>query len=464
MGETFDVAILGAGPGGYVAAIRAAQLGLKVALVEKDKRLGGTCLLRGCIPTKALLYTADLLERVSRAREFGVDVERVALNLAAAQKNKERVVAKMAGGVDFLMRKNKVAVVEGHGRIAGKGRLDVQGEAGAFEVLYRHLVIATGSVVKDVPVAMPDHRRIVTSDSILGLEHVPKSLAVLGAGAVGMEFASIFASFGSKVVVVEMLPHLLPIEDEDSSKEIEKVFRRRGIEFHVGARVERVAVTQAGVQLTFAKGAETATVESEMLLSAVGRRPATEDIGIEKTAAKVERGFVKVDGFMRTAEPGVYAVGDAVATPALAHVASHEGVLAVEHIAGREVRPLNYDRVPFCTYTYPEVASIGLTSMRAREKGIEVKVGTFPFAAVGRATISRENDGFVKIVADKKYDEVLGVHIVGAKATELIAEACAALRLETTTEDLARIIHAHPTLSEAMGEAARAALGAAIHV
>jgi dihydrolipoamide dehydrogenase len=462
--DTYDVVVLGSGPGGYVAAIRAAQLGLKTAIVEKDKRLGGTCLLRGCIPTKALLYTAELIEHMSHAAEFGIDVEKFNLNFLAAQKNKERVVAKMSGGVDFLMKKNKISVVKGHGRIAGKGKLDVQGEAAKTEVLYKNLIVATGSVVKDIPIAPPDHRRIVTSDSILNLEQVPRSLIVLGAGAVGMEFASIFAHYHSTVTVVEMLPHLLPIEDEDSSKEIERAYRRRKIEYHLEAKVERVETTANGVKVTVKKGNESIVLEAEMLLSAVGRKPVTEDIGLDKVAVKVERGFIRVDGLMRTDEPGIYAIGDVVPTPALAHVASHEGIVAAESIAGHATSPINYDKVPSCTYTYPEVASVGLTEKKARERGYDVKLGSFPFSASGKASILRQNEGFVKIVAEKKYDEVLGVHIVGAHATELIAEACAALRLETTTEELARTVHAHPTLSESIGEAAHAALGAAIHI
>ncbi len=464
MASTYDVVVLGAGPGGYVAAIRAAQLGQKTAIVEKDKRLGGTCTLRGCIPTKALLYTAELIEHFAHAAEMGVDVEKVQLNFLAAQKHKERVVTKNSAGIDYLMKKNKIDVVKGQGRIAGKGKVEVQGEAGKIELLYKNLILATGSVVKDIPIAPPDHRRIVTSDSILNLEQVPKSLVVLGAGAVGMEFASVFAHFGAKVTVVEMLPHLLPIEDEDSSKEMERAWKRRGIDFHVDAKVERVETTANGVKVAVKKGNEAVSLEAEMLLSAVGRKPVTEDIGLEKTAVKVERGFIQVDGTMRTAEPGVYAIGDVVPTPALAHVAMHEGILAAEHLAGRHVSPINYDRVPNCTYTYPEVASVGLSEKRARERGYDVKIGSFPFSANGKARISREEFGMVKIVSEKKYDEVLGVHIVGPKATELIAEACAALRLETTTEELARTIHAHPTLSEAVGEAAHATLGAAVHI
>jgi len=462
--DSYDVVVLGAGPGGYVAAIRAAQLGLKTAIVERDKRLGGTCLLRGCIPTKALLYSAELLEHISHAAEFGIDIEKFNLNFLAAQKNKERVVAKNSGGVDFLMKKNKIVVVKGHGKVAGKGKLEVQSESGKTELLYKNLILATGSAVKDLPIAPPDHRRIVTSDSILNLETVPKSLIVLGAGAVGMEFASIFGHFGSAVTIVEMLPHLLPIEDEDASKEMEKAYRRRKIEFHVDARVEKVETKANGVRVAMKKGNDSVTLEAEMLLSAVGRRPVSEDLGLEKTSVKLDRGFVKVNGMMQTDEPGIYAIGDVVPTPALAHVASHEGILAAEHIAGRHVSPINYERVPSCTYSYPEVASVGITEKKARERGFEVKTGMFPFSASGKASISRENEGFVKIVAERKYDEVLGVHIVGPHATELIAEACAALRLETTTEEIARTIHAHPTLAEAMGEAAHAALGAAIHI
>lgn len=464
MADTFDVVIIGSGPGGYVAAIRAGQLGLKTALVERDKRLGGTCLHRGCIPTKCLLWTAELYAHITHAASFGIDLKDPAVNWAQALKHKEKIVTRGAGGIDMLMKKNKVTVVKGHGRIAGKGKVEVAGEGGKQLLETKNIVIATGSVPKSLPGVTVDHKRILNSDSMLEIPQIPKSVIVLGAGAVGMEFASIFNHVGSETSLIEYLPHLLPIEDEDASKEIEKLYRRRRINFLVGTKVERAEATATGVKVTVTIGGETKVLEAEVLLSAVGRAPVTEDVGLERTSIKTDRGFIKTDELMRTSEPNVYAIGDVVPTPMLAHVASAEGVLAVEHIAGRDVQAINYDRVPSATYCYPEVASVGLTEKKARERGHEVKVGVFPFTAITKAAISDEGVGMVKVVSDRRYDEVLGVHMVGPHATELLAEACVALRLETTTEELARTMHAHPTLSEIMKEAAEATLGHAIHI
>ncbi|HVE83645.1 MAG TPA: dihydrolipoyl dehydrogenase [Myxococcales bacterium] len=465
MADAFDVVIIGSGPAGYVAAIRGAQLGLRTALVEKDKRLGGTCLHRGCIPTKSLLWTAELYSHILEAKEFGIDLKDPVVNWVQAMKNKEKVVTKGANGIDFLMKKNKVTVVKGTGKIAGKGKVEVQGEGGAGQTLEtKNVIIATGSVPKSLPSVKVDHRRILNSDSVLEIPAIPKSIIVLGAGAVGVEFASIFNHVGSEVTIAEYLPHLLPIEDEDASKELERYFRRRKISYELGAKVEKVDVTDTGVRVTAQVGSEVKTLEAEILLSAVGRAPVTEGIGLEKTAIQLDRGFIKTDQFMRTAEPGVYAIGDVVPTPMLAHVGSSEGILAVEHIAGKNPQPINYDRVPSATYCYPEVASVGLTEKKARERGYDVKVGVFPFSAINKAAMSNEGIGMVKMVSEKKYDEVLGVHLVGPHATELLAEACVALHLETTTEEIARTMHAHPTLSEIVKEAAEATLGHPIHI
>jgi dihydrolipoamide dehydrogenase len=462
--ETFDVVIIGSGPGGYVGAIRAGQLGLKTALVERDKRLGGTCLLRGCIPTKSLLWTAELLSHINQAAEFGIDLKNPAINWAQAQKHKDKVVTRGANGVDYLMKKNKVTVFKGHGRIAGKGKVEIAGEGGKQTIETKYLIIATGSIPKSLPNVPVDHKRVLNSDSILELQSIPASLIVLGAGAVGCEFASIFNQVGSKTTLVEMLPHLLPLEDQDASKELEKFFRRRKIEFALGAKVEKVEVSAKSVKVSMQVANEPRTLEAELLLSAVGRAPVTQEIGLENTAIQLERGFIKVDEVMRTAEPNVYAIGDAVPGPMLAHKASAEGILAVEHIAGKNPQPINYDRVPSATYCYPEVASVGLTEAKAKERGYDVKTGIFPFSAITKALISEETFGMIKLVSEKKYDEVLGVHLVGPHATELLAEACVALRLETTTEELARTIHAHPTLSEITREGAEMTLGHPIHI
>jgi len=463
--DAYDVVIIGSGPGGYVAAIRAGELGLKTALVEKDKRLGGTCLHRGCIPTKCLLWTAELYAHAKEAAQFGVDLENPRINWEQALKHKAKIVTKGAAGIDFLMKKNKVTVVKGHGRIAGKGKVEVQGGEGGAQLLEaKNVLLATGSVPKSLPSVKVDHKRIFNSDSILEIPQVPKSIIVLGGGAVGVEFASIFAHAGAETTVVEYFPHLLPIEDEDSSKELEKYFRRRKIGMELGANVQGAEVTDKGVRLTMKVGEETKTLEAEVLLSAVGRAPVTQEIGLEKTSIQTDRGFIKTDQFMRTTEPNVYAIGDIVPTPALAHVASAEGILAVEHMAGKEVQPINYDRTPSATYCYPEVASVGLTEKKAKERGYDVKTGIFPFSAITKAAISNEGIGMCKFVCDKKYDEVLGVHLVGPHATELLAEAVVALRLESTTEEIARTMHAHPTLSEVVHEAAELTLGHPIHI
>ncbi len=463
--DTFDVVILGSGPGGYVAAIRAGQLGLKTAIVEKDKRLGGTCLHRGCIPTKSLLWTAELYSHIQDAATFGIDLKNPVINWAKAQAHKDKVVTKGANGIDFLMKKNKITVFKGLGRISARGKVEVTLEGGGKQSLdTKNILIATGSVPKSLPNVPVDHERVLNSDSVLQLQKIPASIVVLGAGAVGCEFASIFAHVGSQVTVVEFMPHLLPIEDEDASKELEKAFRERKLSYELSTQVEKVEKSAGGVKVTMKGPNGPKVIEAELLLSAVGRAPVTSDIGLEKLNIQLDRGFIKTDEYMRTSEPNVYAIGDVVPTPMLAHVASSEGILAVEHIAGKKPSPINYDHVPSATYCYPEVASVGLTEKKARERGHDVKVGVFPFSAVTKASISDEGKGMIKVVSEKRYDEVLGVHLVGPHATELLAEACVALRLETTTEEIARTMHAHPTLSEIMKEGAEAALGHPIHI
>ncbi len=466
MADNYDVVIIGSGPGGYVAAIRAGQLGLKTAIIEKDKRLGGTCLHRGCIPTKSLLWTAELWAHVLHAAEFGIDLQSPVVNWAQAMKHKSKVVTKGADGIDYLMKKNKVQVFKGTGRISGKGKVEVTLASGEKQTLEaKKTILASGSVPKSLPTIPVDHKLVFNSDSILELEKLPESIIVVGAGAVGCEFASIFAHVGCKTTLLEFLPHLLPIEDEDISKEFEKQYRKRKIDFEVSARVDKVEPAGKGVRVTMQTPSGVKTLDASILLSAVGRAPVTDGIGLENTNIKLDKGFIPTDGLMRTTEPGVYAIGDVVATPMLAHVASAEGILAVEHLAGKEVTPINYDLVPNATYCYPEVASVGLTEKKARERGYDVKTGTFPFSAITKASSSDEQGlGFCKVVSEKKYDEVLGVHLIGPHATELLAEACVALRLETTTEELGRTIHAHPTLSEIVHETAEMTLGHPIHI
>jgi dihydrolipoamide dehydrogenase len=464
--KTYDVAIIGSGPGGYVSAIRAAQLGMSILLVERDPKLGGVCTLRGCIPTKALLHTADVLEEARHGAEVGVASREVRLDFPAAMKHKEKVVRQSTNGVSYLMKKNKVEVAAGFGRIAGPGRISVAGADGA-ETTYaaKNILIATGSTPRSLPGIEIDHQLILSSDSILELAEVPKSLIVIGSGAVGVEFASMFARFGSKTTVVEILPRIVPLEDEEISRELAASFKRQGIAVYVDTRVERVTKDGGGVEvIARTSGGKTETFRAEKILLAVGRKPLSEGIGLEGLGVETDRGYVKVDPHMRTNVPNVYAIGDVVPTPWLAHVAMAEGVVAVEHMARGETRPLNYDQIPGCTYCAPEVASIGLSEAAARDRGHEVVVGKFPFSANGKARIVNEAAGFVKIVADKRYDEVLGVHIIGPRATELIAEAGAALKLEATSEELVRTIHAHPTLSEVIHEAAEAVSGHAIHI
>ncbi len=463
--RTFDITILGAGPGGYVAAIRAAQLGLRTAVVEMAPLPGGTCLHRGCIPTKALLRAAEVLEIARKAPAYGVKVLPAQLDLAATQRYKERVVLTNAKGVEYLLRKNGVTVLRGRGRLAGRGRVEVAPADGdPFVVSTRHTILATGSEIRGLPGIEFDGRRILHSDHALGLTEVPSSLAVLGAGAVGVEFASIFASFGAKVTIVEILPRLVPIEDAALGDELEKSFRKRGIESHVGTRVEGVIAGEKGVRIEASRDGRPVSIEAEALLVAVGRRPVTGDLGLEGTGVRLDRGFVETDGRMRTGEPGVYAIGDIVKTPALAHVASHEGIVAAEDAAGADPLPVDYDRIPSCTYCDPEVASVGLSEEEARRRGHDVAVGSFPFSAVGKARVLNDTRGFVKLVAERKHDRILGVHVVGPHATELIAEATAALSLDATVASLVHTVHAHPTLSEAIGEAALAAHGRSLHI
>jgi len=463
--EVFDVTIIGAGPGGYVAAVRAGQLGLKTAIIEKDKNLGGTCLLRGCIPTKALLHTADLFDEFKHAKEHGIIATGISLDFDQAQKRKGKVVTKLSKGVDFLMRKNKVQVLTGSAHIDGPGRITVTGADGASQTVdTKNIIIATGSVPRSFPTLPIDGEHIITSDEILELKEVPKSLVVLGAGAVGVEFASMFARFGTDVTILELLPRLLPIEDEEISGELAKSFKKQGIKAFTSANFQSAVVEDGIVKVTARIGDEDREFTAEKFLVAVGRRAFTDGLGLENTRVELEKGYIKIDDHMRTAEPNVYAIGDVIPTPWLAHVASAEGILAVETIAGKNPRPINYDRVPGCTYCQPEVASVGLTESKARERGYDVKVGHFPIPVIAKSQILGAAEGMVKVVSDARYDELLGVHLIGPHATELIAEACVALQMESTVEELINTMHAHPTVSESMHEAFEDAHGMVIHI
>jgi dihydrolipoyl dehydrogenase len=464
MAETYDLIVLGSGPGGYVAAIRARQLGLRTVVVEKDPKFGGTCLHRGCIPTKALLHTADVLQQARKAADVGVAVGEPGLDLPRAHRYKRQVVDGNARGIEFLFKKNKVDAVHGRGRLSGAHEVTVESDGGTTALEGKFILLATGSVPRELPMAPTDGRRVLNSDHILEREELPASLVVLGAGAVGAEFASMYAAFGSQVTLVEMLPRVLPLEDEEISKELERAFKKRGIHVLTNARMSEVASGDSGVEMKLDKGGDTLSLAAETLLVAVGRAPVSYGLGFEEAGIELERGYVKVNPFMQTALPHVYAIGDLVATPWLAHVASAEGILAVEHMAGQPVRPLDYDHVPSCTYCDPEVGSVGLSEAKARERGYDVAVGKFPFSSLAKAKILGKTEGFVKVVRETRYDQLLGVHVIGPHATDLIAEASVALQVESTTEELFRAIHAHPTLSEAMAEAAEAAVGHAIHI
>ncbi len=462
---TYDVIVIGSGPGGYSAAVRAGQYGLKTALIEKDPKLGGCCLHVGCIPTKAFLHAADVWEHFLHPEEDGIHCDNPRLDFPMVLDRKNKIVAKHAKGVEFLMKKNKVDWIKGYGRLAGPGKVEVTADGGKQILEAKNIVLATGSEARMLPGLKPDARRILTNIEILSLSEVPKSLAILGAGAVGVEFASAFSRFGSKVSIFEMLPRLVPVEDEEVSKELARVFKKQGIRVETGARVDNVENVGSGVrfQVTLADG-KTEAVAADALLVAIGRKPNTENIGLEGTKVELDRGFVKVDPYQRTGEPGVYAIGDIVAgTPQLAHVATAEGMVAIGHIAGKPVVPINRNHIPGATYTEPGIGSVGLTEAQARAAGHSVKIGKFPFAADAKASILGQHDGFVKIVADEKYGEILGVHIIGPEAFELISEGVLAMEAEATVETLLHTIHAHPTLYEAMGEAFNAVDGMAIN-
>jgi dihydrolipoamide dehydrogenase len=460
----YDVAVIGSGPGGYVSAIKGNQLGLRIALIEKYSKFGGTCLHWGCIPTKALLLNADIYERALNGKEFGILYKDINLDFQLVKARKDKLVKKLSMGTEFLIKKNKISPFRGKGRLVAPGTVQVEGEM-VTEVRARNIVVATGSEAKLLPGLDADGQFILTNKEILDLDSVPKSLLVIGAGAVGIEFASIFSRFGTDVTVIEMLPRVLPLEDVEISDEIKKLLTKMRIKFLTDARLEDIKVQDGGVHAQVTVGEETKSIVADKALIAVGRRPVSEEIGLEKLRVAVSRGFVTVDRNMQTNVPGVFAIGDVVPTQALAHLASHEGILAMNYIASGHAEPINYDLVPNCTFCRPEVASVGLTESAARERGFDVVTSKFPFAAVSKATILGENEGLVKLVSEKKYKQILGVHMIGPHVTELISEASALIGLEATAGDLSHLIHPHPTISEGIMEAAHALYsGAAIHI
>jgi dihydrolipoamide dehydrogenase len=468
-GEMFDVTVIGSGPGGYVAAVRAAQLGLKTAVVERDPiGTGGTCLLRGCIPTKALLHTADLYDDLKNGREYGIVAEKIGIDFPQVMARKQRIVSRLSKGIEnYLFKKNKISFFSGTGRLEGGRTVVVKGDKGEAKLTSKAVLLATGSRPRSLPGIAIDGKTILTSDEILELKEIPRSLVVIGAGAVGIEFASIFARFGTTVTVIELAPRVLPLEDEEISIEAGKLLSKY-ITIHTGAKTEAALKTASGVEVAFRTASgESKTIAADMLLMAVGRGPVTDGLGLESTKVQMERGYIKTNNKMETDEPGVFAIGDVVTIdgkphPQLAHVASFEGIGVAERLARKNTEPLNYDRIPSATYCQPEVAGVGLTEAEAKKRGYDVKIGRFPFGNLAKPRIVGHDGGLVKIVSEAKYDEVLGVHMVGPHVTDLIAEACVALRLEATTEEIFRTIHPHPTLSEAMMQAAEAVYGHAI--
>lgn len=465
--NSFDLIFIGSGPGGYVGAIRAAQLGMNVACVETEK-LGGVCLNVGCIPTKALLTSSSFVRETHVAQGHGVSLDGLTVDLGPAQERSRKVADQLNKGVGHLFKKNKVTHLPGFGRLVEKGKVEVEDPEGKKTVYEApHIIIATGSRPRDLPMLKIDEDRIWSSTGALFQKEAPGSLAVVGAGAVGMEFADIYSTYGSEVHVIEMLDRVLPLEDKDSSAAVARSYKKRKMKIRTSTTVQASEITDAGVRLTLTdKDGNEEALEVDRVLSAVGRVPNTEDLGLEAVGvAMTERGgFVKVDEHLRTSVDGIYAIGDVAGPPLLAHKASHEGIACVEHIAGQGHGTVDYGNIPNCTYAHPEVASVGMTEEEAKEAGHDIEVGKFPWVGVGRAVAAGDTEGFIKVIRDKKYSEILGAHIVGPHATELIAEFVVGRHLEATVEEMEKAIHPHPTLSEGIAEGALAALGRAIHI
>jgi dihydrolipoamide dehydrogenase len=459
--QKFDVVVVGTGPGGYVSAIRAAQLGLSVATVEDD-RPGGVCLNWGCIPTKALLRNAEVVQLFEKAEAFGITVQGMQADYASAVQRSRGVADRMAKGVEFLFRKNKITLFPGTGTLKAKNVVEVRGKDGATTTLEagRAVILATGSEPKSLPGVTIDEKLVISSNGAVRNEAKPKSIVIIGAGAVGVEFADVYRSYGVEVTLLEALPRIVPIEDEEVSAQLTRSLSRRGITIKTGVKVSAVKPGGAGVVVDTDGG----RFEAAQVLMAVGRGARTKGVGLEALGVAMERGFVKVSPTMETSVKGVYAIGDMAGAPLLAHKAMAEGVVAAEAIAGKNPRPVDYGNVPSCTYCRPQVASIGLTEAKAKEGGRELAIGKFPFTANGKAVALGETEGFVKVIADKKTGEILGVHIIGPEATEMIHEFAVGRTLEATVDEIMHTIHAHPTLSEAALEATLAALGHAIHI
>lgn len=466
----YDVLVLGSGPGGYPAAIRASQLGFKVAIIEKEN-LGGICLNWGCIPTKALLKSAQVYESMKHSKDYGLEVTEVKANFEAIIKRSRGVADKMSKGVQFLMRKNKIDVIMGYGKVKGKGQIEVTGADGKVQVVEgKYIVIATGARSRQLPSLPIDGKKIIGYREAMSLATQPKSMIVVGSGAIGVEFAEFYNTLGTKVTIVEFLPRIVPVEDEEVSKELEKQFKRQGITVYTGSEVVSADVSGAGVKAKVKTGAGEITLEADIILSAAGIVANLENIGIEQLGIKTERGKIVVDKYQQTNVPGIYAIGDCAPGQALAHVASKEGIVAAEHIAYNEKKfahlpePLDYNNIPGCTYCTPEIASIGYTEKAAKDAGYEIKVGKFPLVASGKASAAGATEGFIKVIFDAKYGEFLGAHMIGYNVTELIAEVSVARKLETTYREILDASHPHPTISEGVKEATAAAYGEAIDI
>jgi dihydrolipoamide dehydrogenase len=460
----YDLIVIGSGPGGYVAAIRASQLGMKVGVVEKAE-IGGICLNWGCIPTKALLKSANVFEYIKHAKDYGVEVKDFKADLGSMVKRSRDVAASNSKGVQFLFKKNKIDLIEGTGKLKKGSKVEVTDKAGKktdFEG--KHIIVATGGRSRELPSMKIDGKKIIGYREAMILEKAPKKLLVVGSGAIGIEFAYFYNALGTEVTIVEFLPRILPVEDEEVSKTMDKIFKKEGMKIYVNSEVTKVDTSGAGCIATVKTPDGEIKLEADIVLSAVGVATNIEGIGLEEVGVKTDKGKVVVDDFYKTNVPGVYAIGDIVKGQALAHVASAEGIICVENIAGKKPEPLNYNNIPGCTYCTPEIASVGYTEEGAKKAGYEIKVGRFPFSASGKAKAAGATDGFVKVIFDAKYGEWLGAHFVGANVTEMIAEVVAARKLETTGHEIIKSVHPHPTMSEAIMEAAAAAYGEVIHM
>ena len=460
----YDVIVLGSGPGGYVTAIRASQLGLKTAVIEKES-LGGVCLNWGCIPTKALLKSANVYEYINHADDYGIKISGHKADFTAVVKRSRDVAEKMSGGVQFLMKKNKIDVIMGTGKVLSGKQIEVTDKDGKIDNYSgKHIIIATGARSRQLPNLVQDGKQIIGYRDAMVLPKMPKKMVIVGSGAIGVEFAYFYNAMGVDVTIVEYLPNIVPVEDIDVSKQLEKIFKKKGMNIMTNSSVENVEKSSKGckVSVKTSKGEE--MIECDIVLSAVGIQPNIENIGLEETGIVVDAGKIVVDEYYQTNLPGYYAIGDVVAGQALAHVASAEGITCVEKIAGHHPEPIDYNNIPGCTYCSPEIASVGMTEKAAKEAGYELKIGKFPFSASGKASAAGHNDGFIKLIFDSKYGELLGGHMIGANVTEMIAEIVALRKLETTGQELIKTIHPHPTMSEAIMEAAAAAYGEVIHM